>query len=156
MGPRQYTELFFLDEATALAAGHRPCAECWRQDYVRFKEAWVSGNPNSGLTVKSSIDKIDAWLHRERLTLDRQQQTYMAVLRDLPSGTFFTIPNCQAPLLLWKGTALSWTPSGYEPVPTIRDYSEVVVRTPRSTVNALSAGYIPVVHLTASSPPPSP
>jgi len=155
MAPRQYTELFFLDEATAMAAGHRPCAECRRQDYLRFKESWVSGNPGSGLTIKSSIDKVDAWLHRERLTSDGQQGTFTAVLRDLPSGAFFTIPNCQTPLLLWKGTVLSWTPGGYEFIPTVRDYSKVVVRSPRSTVNALSAGYIPVVDATASTPPPS-
>ncbi len=149
MSPRQYTELFFLDEATALAAGHRPCAECRRKDYRCFKEAWINGNPNSGLTVKSSINGIDAWLHRERLTPDGQQETYTDVLRELPSGTFFSIPNCQTPLLLWNGTALSWTASGYESVPSIRDYSEVVVRTPRSTINALRAGYIPVVHPSA-------
>ncbi|HJN12269.1 MAG: hypothetical protein QGG09_06720 [Pirellulaceae bacterium] len=149
MSQRQYTELFFLDEATALAAGHRPCAECRRKDYRCFKEAWINGNPNSRLTANSSINKVDAWLHRDRLTKDGQQETYTAVLRELPSGTFFTIPNCQTPLLLWHGTALSWTPSGYETVPSIRDYSEVIVRTPRSTVNALRAGYIPVVHSTA-------
>ena len=154
MSPRQYTELFFLDEATALAAGHRPCAECRRKDYRCFKEAWVSGNPESRLTVNSSINGIDTWLHSERLTPDSQQETYIAVLRDLPSGTFLTIPNCQAPMLLWNGTVLSWTPSGYESVPTIRDYLEVVVRTPQSTVNALRAGYIPVVHPSASTPPP--
>jgi hypothetical protein len=149
MAPRQYTELFFLDEATALAAGHRPCFECRRRDYRCFKATWVNGNPESGLTTKSSINKVDAWLHHERLTKDGQQETYTAVLRDLPSGTFFTIPNCQTPLLIWNGTVLCWTPSGYESVPTIRDYSEVVVRTPRSTVNSLRAGYIPVVHSTA-------
>lgn len=149
MSPRQFTELFFLDEATALAAGHRPCAECRRRDYRCFKEAWINGNPESRLTVKSSINKVDAWLHRERLTKDGQQETYIAVLRDLPSGTIFTIPNCQTPLLSWNGTVLSWTPSGYEVTPSIRDYSEVVVRTPRSRVNALRAGYIPVFHPTA-------
>jgi hypothetical protein len=149
MSPGQYTELFFLDEATALAAGHRPCAECRRNDYRCFKEAWINGNPESRLTVKSSIKMVDAWLHRERLTKDGQQETYTAVLRDLPPGTIFTIPNCQTALLIWNGTVLSWTPGGYESVPSIRDYSEVVVRTPRSTVNTLRAGYIPVVHPTA-------
>ena len=98
---------------------------------------------------------VDAWLHCERLTPDGQQETYTAVLRDLQSGTIFTIPNCQTPLLIWNGIVLSWTPSGYESVPSIRDYSEVVVRTPQSTVNALRAGYIPVVHSSGSSLPPS-
>ena len=151
MSPEQYTELFFLDEATALAAGHRPCAECRRQDYRSFKEAWVSGNRNTGVTVGSRVESIDDRLHGERLTSEGEQETYMGVLRDLPSGTFFSIPGYQAPLLLWKGTALSWTPGGYETVPLVNGRSKVNVRTPRSTVNALRAGYIPVVHTSAES-----
>ncbi len=151
MSPEQYTELFFLDEVTALAAGHRPCAECRRGDYRLFKEAWINGNPNSGLTDKSSIDNVDAQLHRERLTADGQQQTYRATLRELPSGTFFTIDECQGPLLRWKKSIFLWTQSGYESVSAINNDSNVLVHTPQSTVNALLAGFIPVVHSSVES-----
>lgn len=96
MSPKQYTELFFLDEATALAAGHRPCFTCRQKEHASFKEAWVNGNPNSGLTDKSSIDKVDTQLHYERLTPDGQQQTYRAALGELPSGTFSPQKNVRA------------------------------------------------------------
>ena len=68
MTPNRWTELFFLDEATAFAAGHRPCGECRREDYVRFKQSWVHGSPQYDLTVKTPIEKIDLILQRERVS----------------------------------------------------------------------------------------
>src|ERR1700757_892600 len=67
MTPGQYTELFFLDEATAFSAGHRPCFECRRADYEKFKAAWIGGNPRYGFDNKTSIKELDAVMHRERM-----------------------------------------------------------------------------------------
>lgn len=149
MSAGQYTELFFLDEATALAAGHRPCAECRRQDYNRFKAAWINGNADSGLTVRSNIDDIDACLHGDRLTSSGQQPTYDAVLGELPPGTIVTLPDQLAPLLFWRGCLFTWTTKGYERGPKVDDALDVIVRTPRSTVNALRAGYVPAIDYSA-------
>lgn len=146
MSPGEYTELFFLDEATALAAGHRPCYECRRTDYNRFKTAWLEGNPSAGLNPKCSINDIDAWLHEDRLTSSGHQRTHDVVLGDLPPGTFVTLPDHGRPLLYWQGRLFAWTPGGYKPGPPTDANLEVVVRTPKSTVNALRAGYVPVVH----------
>ena len=67
MAPNRYTELFFLDEATALAAGHRPCGECRRADFRRFRATWLAANPDRGLGPDAPIDAIDRELHRDRL-----------------------------------------------------------------------------------------
>ncbi|HEY4334333.1 MAG TPA: hypothetical protein VGM89_00505, partial [Puia sp.] len=68
MSPGLWTELFFFDEATAFAAGHRPCFECRREDAVRFKRAWLKGNPAYGFDEKTRIGAIDEVLHAERVT----------------------------------------------------------------------------------------
>src|SRR6266853_5013477 len=82
--PGRYTELFFLDEATAFAAGHRPCAECRREDYDRFGEIWRGLHPG-----QIGADSIDAQLHRERVDpSSRAQRRHEAALDDLPDGTF--------------------------------------------------------------------
>ena len=67
MAPNRYTELFFMDEATSFAAGHRPCFECRRIDYNHFKTLWLKGNPEYEFNEKTSIQKIDAILHQERM-----------------------------------------------------------------------------------------
>jgi hypothetical protein len=154
MSPGQYTELFFLDEATALAAGHRPCATCRRRDYDCFKASWIRGNPDAELTVKSSINDIDARLHADRTTQSEEQRTFLGRLGDLPDGTFITLPDDQTPLLLWEAKLLAWTPARYIQGPHVDDDCEVLVRTPRSTVNALRAGYIPTIHSSWSQQTP--
>src|SRR3546814_12740924 len=86
MSPNRYTELFFLDEATALAAGHRPCFECRRGDFVRFRDAWAAGN---GWTSEHPprVADMDGRLHRERVDgHTRRQRTWRGRLEDLPDG----------------------------------------------------------------------
>jgi len=145
MTPGRYTELFFLDEVTAFAAGHRPCGECRRADYRRFKEAWLAGNPERGLAAGVPIDAIDRELHRDRLTSDGRQQTFVADITALPDGVFVAPPMGPAPRLLWRGALWRWSPEGYghpEPVPAD---AMLIVLTPRSTVQAFAAGYTPWV-----------
>ena len=81
--PGRFTELFFLDEATALAAGHRPCAECRRADFNRFRDAWAETHPGASLRV----DDIDRVLHAERVGPGRTKRLHDAVLGDLPDGS---------------------------------------------------------------------
>ena len=76
MAPNRYTELFFVDEATAFAAGHRPCFECRRQDYNRFKSSWLKGNPEYHFNEKTSIQKIDEVLHQERINRGGSKVTF--------------------------------------------------------------------------------
>ena len=98
--PARYTELFFLDEATALAAGHRPCAECRRADYVRFLE----------LAGASGADEVDARLHAERLD-GRERRLHSVRAGDLPDGAFVLVEG--APWLVRGDELLEWTPAGY-------------------------------------------
>ena len=92
MTPGRYTELFFLDEATALAAGHRPCFECRRERAIAFRQAWLAGNASLANNVVS-VDHIDARLHNERLTdeyyvKNRRKRTFKSDLNSLPEGAF--------------------------------------------------------------------
>ncbi|MGZ4387806.1 MAG: hypothetical protein ACXVZL_00320 [Gaiellaceae bacterium] len=133
--PGRYTELFFLDEATALAAGHRPCAECRRVDYDRFGEIWRGLHEG-----EAGADAIDARLHAERLAPRRR-----APLGDLPDGAF--VLRDREPWLVLGPQLLRWTPGGYaERVPRpARERAEVV--TPPSLVEVLRAGWEPLVPL---------
>ena len=146
MAPNRYTELFFLDEATALAAGHRPCGECRRADHRRFKAAWLLGNADRGLGLDVPIGAIDRELHRERLGPDGRPRTYPAELRSLPDGLFVVETGAAEALLVWGGHLVPWSPAGYgAPRPAPYD-AGVFVLTPRSTAAAIGAGYAPGVH----------
>ena len=146
MGPSAYTELFFLDEATALAAGHRPCAYCRRADFNAFKNAWIEAK-RLGAVRKLSAPEMDRMLHRERVTRKREKVTYVARVDDLPDGTMVTESN-QA-LLIAGDSVLPWTPQGYlQPLPRPVDMP-ITVLTPRSTVQTMTAGYVPTLHPSA-------
>ncbi len=133
--PGLYTELFFLDEATALAAGHRPCAECRRRDYVRFAEHWPGELPEH-----SRAGAIDGQLHAERLTDDGTQRHYQAAFDELADGTF--VLHDAAPWLVRGEMLRRWTPAGYtDAVP--RPGGQAVVVTPPSSVAALGRGWQP-------------
>lgn len=141
--PRRWSELFFLDEASAFAAGHRPCAECRRDRFNEFRSAWLSANANLLAGNGSRIDEIDKVLHSERVAPDRGKQTYPANLQMLPPGTF--VEYRHAPHLLWKGKLWPWSFGGYG-APTKVSAAEVAVLTPKSIVRVFQAGLLPQVH----------
>ena len=141
MAPGQYTELFFLDEATAFAAGHRPCFECRRKDFTYFKTCWLKGNPQYGFTEMTSIKEIDAVLHSERMDKRGEKVTYEDLFSNLPDGSF--IFNEEQPYLVAGGSIYKWTPAGYEKGIVRPQLKNVTVLTPRSVVNTFRAGYQP-------------
>jgi hypothetical protein len=150
MTPGRYTELFFLDEATALAAGHRPCGECRRGDHRRFKALWLAANRRRGLGRDVLIGAIDRKLHRDRLETDGHPRTFSARLASLPDGVMVCVPGGDDPLLLWRGMLRPWSPAGYG-APRSAPEGRVTVLTPRSTVATIAAGYVPAVHSSARS-----
>ena len=146
MTPGHYTELFFLDEATALAAGHRPCWECRRACFRRFKSMWLAGNKVASFGRKPKIAEIDKRLHEERLTADGKKQTFQAATGELPDGAFVRRQGSDDALLLWRERLHCWTPAGYDGSHQV-DVDEVAdVLTPWSIVNAIRAGYEPELH----------
>ena len=143
--PGRLTELFFLDEATGLAAGHRPCGECRYRDYQAFKQAWAAAH-GGGLP---GVQAIDAQLHADRLAAPGIRRSYPAPLPELPEGTMVDLAG--APFLVYGGSLLAWTPGGYLGGQAREPASTVTVITPRATVAVLAAGYRPVVHPTAAA-----
>ena len=141
MAPDRWTELFFLDEATAFAAGHRPCCECRRADFNRFKHAWLKGNPEYNFSEKTSIREIDKILHQERIGHDQSKKTFGANPADLPDGSFVLFNH--SPFLVLDDKLFQWSPSGYEKEIAMSDIAQLPVLTPRSVVNAFRAGYLP-------------
>ena len=146
--PGKFTELFFLDEATAFAAGHRPCALCRRADYNRFVENWQTLHPGP-----SGADAIDTQLHDERIDPDtRAQRHHDALLDDLPDGTF--VLHEGAPHLVLGDSLLLWSAAGYvsrNPRPTGVDARVI---TPPSLVALLRTNWqslVPIVHPSAST-----
>jgi hypothetical protein len=150
MSPGQYTELFFLDEATALAAGHRPCFECQRQRYLAFRDAWIRGNEAGAHLDKFRVADMDEPLHRERLAPDRSKRTYGANLDRLRNGVFVVRPEePEKAYLVWDDCLLEWSPGGYRKRLTRPKGKQTMVLTPRSTVQTIAAGFVPGVHPTA-------
>ncbi len=151
MSPRRWTELFFLDEATAFAAGHRPCAYCRRPDFERFKRLWVAGNPGAGIVTADSIDVVDRELHRERTGREEAAEMRSPFVA-LPPGTFIEFAERPGEAwLVWGGMVHRWSPWGYarrEPQGAGR---AARLLTPQSTVNAFRAGYVPTVHPSADA-----
>ena len=146
MGPSAYTELFFLDEATALAAGHRPCAYCRRGDFNAYKAAWIRAKRLDGEGTLRALE-IDRTLHRERVTRKREKLTYVARIDDLPDGVM--VAESGRALLISGNRLLPWTPHGYRGGLARRSDVRVSVLTPRSTVQAIAAGYVPMLHESA-------
>jgi hypothetical protein len=143
MGGRSWTELFFLDEATAFAAGHRPCFFCRRDDAKRFRAAWEQGNGISDLRA----DDIDIVLHRERLEGRRKRLHPLASsLRELPDGAM--VQAGAESFLIVKGRAWTWSPAGYREAEG--RIEGAMLLTPPSTLRAFSAGYRPVLHRSVS------
>jgi len=141
MQPGKFTELFFLDEATAFAAGHRPCALCRREDYVRFGEMWLELHPD-----QRGADAIDAQLHAERLTPSREQRHHVARLEELPDGAF--VLRDGEPHVVHGGELRRWTPAGYS-VALPRRAGDATLLTPPSLVHVLNGGWQGAVPLLA-------
>ncbi len=141
MKPHRYTELFFLDEVTALAAGHRPCCECRHQAYQTFQSYW-----RDVVSAQAGADDMDRTLQADRRLRGGGKRTFQAWCEDLPAGTF--IGQGDVAWLLRGDQLLRWTPSGYAER-RARPNELVTVLTPRSTVALLRAGYVPGVHSSA-------
>lgn len=137
-----YTELFFCDEVTALAAGHRPCAECRRRDARRFQAAVAAG---LGLASPPSLDQIDARLHDERRD-GRLKRRHPALAETLPCGA--VIDRAGTAFALREQAAMRWSPDGYGD-PEARPTGAIIVLTPPLALAALRAGYEPLWHPTA-------
>jgi hypothetical protein len=152
MTPGRYTELFFLDEATALAAGHRPCAECRRARFEAFRGAWST---IVGSSFCPTADEMDNRLHAERVFPDRSKRLFTASLEDLPDGVFVRRQDWgEGAYLLYNGNLLAWSPGGYRQRRPRRRTARVQVLTPASTVKVIQAGYVPQVHASAGPPAP--
>jgi hypothetical protein len=148
MGGRSWTELFFLDEATAFAAGHRPCFYCRRDDANRFRAAWEVGNGVKDMLARD----IDAVLHDERLNGRTKRLHPLSMsLKALPDGAM--LQEGIESYLIVQGRALLWSPAGYQQAQSAPQAAMLL--TPPSTLQALRAGYRPVLHPSARCVPSS-
>jgi hypothetical protein len=145
MTPRRYTELFFLDEAVALAAGHRPCGECRRADYRAYRHA--AGSEDAPISDAKRLDAL--------LTSVRRAPRTRAAVSELPDGTFVAL-GAGHYHLLWRGALHRWSAAGYRdaiPVAALGGSGDrVEVVTPALSVRALRRGYRVTVHASAKPP----
>ena len=141
--PGRYTLLRFLDEATALSAGHRPCWTCRRADFHRFLAAWTRGNLGQCVEVGVTVAAMDTVLHRERIDTQGLKVSFAAPIESLPGGCIAALGDTD---YLVRGDYLfRWSPTGYtQKLPRPANLS-VRVWTPRSVVAAFRAGYVPHV-----------
>lgn len=143
MSTRSWTELFFLDEATAFAAGHRPCFYCRRADAVAFRDAWVKAHRTITVLAKD----MDTVLHTERL---EHRAKRLHPLRGnalaLPDGAM--VARDEACFLISFGRAWRWSFSGYRLTRENLDGAKLL--TPPSTIRAFAAGYSPALHVSLS------
>jgi len=147
MSRQSWTELFFLDEATAFAAGHRPCFYCRRDDAKRFRAAWESGNGVSDLSAKA----MDAVLHAERLDHGRKRlHAPPSSVEELPDGAVIAAGG--EAYTIAGGRAFRWTERGYAATPVMPRAEGLL--TPPATLGAIRAGYRPVLHPDIHRPPP--
>jgi hypothetical protein len=145
MGTRSWTELFFLDEAAALAAGHRPCFYCRRADANAFRAAWQRGNGVSGVHAPD----IDEALHTERLNGKAKRLHAVPMpLEKLPDGVM--VQAGAESYLIARGRALLWTWDGYREAAT--PPRDAALLTPPSALRALAVGYRPLLHPSALEP----
>jgi hypothetical protein len=143
MTPRSWTELFFLDEATAFAAGHRPCFECRRPSALAFQRSWAAA---LGTHPAPKADDMDRVLGSERRLRGGTKKTYLADPSRLPDGVFVACDG--AAWLLHRRRLLRWTPGGYADSRPVRACLAEVL-TPAPTAAVLAAGYVAQVHESA-------
>jgi hypothetical protein len=144
MQPGRYTELFFLDEAAALAAGHRPCAECRRADHDRFRDAWALA-----FGARPGADGMDAALHAARIgPMTGAAPRPTAPPGELPDGAMVLIDR--TPHLIAAGAVWPWAPGGYGQ-PQHAPQGPVALLTPAPILSVIAAGYRPALHETVTS-----
>jgi hypothetical protein len=143
---RGYTELFFLDEVTALAVGHRPCFECRRRAAVAFADHWRQAN---GLRIRPRADEMDRILHVERLQ-GRAKRRHALPIDDLPDGAFIVLE--EGAFAVRGRSLLEWTPTGYASRRRRPRGGVVHVLTPPAILAVLAAGYRPQWHPSAPHP----
>lgn len=141
--PRRLTELYFLDEATGLAAGHRPCGECRNRDYREFRAAFSTAFPDDPRGVAG----IDARLHADRLAGRGARRVLVADSGALPTGAM--VRRDGACWLVRGDRLLPWSPGGYGPSVPYPGEAALEVLTPAATVAVLAGGYRPVLHPSA-------
>jgi hypothetical protein len=148
MPPGRWTALFFLDEATALAAGHRPCGFCRRPDFLDFAGAWGEARH---LARRPAAREMDSVLHRERVGPARRQLTHRAPPGELPDGVMIRAGEGAG---LWlAGRVWPWSFGGYGAPARLSVPGRVEVLTPPATVATIAAGYRPLVHPSALAAP---
>ena len=144
MATRSWTELFFLDEATAFAAGHRPCFHCRRADANAFRAAWERGNR----TGDASAPSIDAVLHVERLDgRTKRLHPLPMPINELPDGAM--VRAGERNYLIKDARPLLWSFDGY--CEASLPLADPRLITPPSTMRALQAGYRVALHESATS-----
>ncbi len=145
MTPRRWTELFFLDEATALAAGHRPCAYCRRGDYNAFMAAWAETHSQPDKWRAAAVDTV---LHPQRTA----RTPVPTRLGDLPDGALVEREGqAREAWLTADGRLLRWSQEGYRDAAPLDPSETVLPVTPPSMLAVLIAGYRPVLHPSASA-----
>jgi len=142
---RYYTELFFLDEPTALSAGHRPCFECRRKEAEEFAERWRQAFK---LRLRPHAPKMDERLHAERLD-GRAKRLHRRKLDDLPDGAFVALE--EGAFAVRGNSLLRWTPQGYDARKRRPRGVTVDVLTPPAVLGVLKAGYAPRWHSSAEA-----
>jgi hypothetical protein len=148
MSPGSYTELFFLDEVTSFAAGHRPCARCRGDRYREFISLWFKANQSKLDAEPRSTKILDSYLHRERVDGGGNHVRWRSAVDRLPDGA--VVSNGQdEPLLLWRGRARRWTHDGYSGESRLDPETQVSVLTPESVCETFRLGYVPEVHPSA-------
>lgn len=141
MAPGRYTELFFLDEATALAAGHRPCGQCRGAAFRSFTRLFHDA---SGTTTLKGLDRA---MHHARVTRQRRQIRHQKDVATLPDGSFLLLDD--APHMVWGNKLLRYTPQGYTAAMP-RATGPATVLTPAPIVATLAKGYRPQLHPSAA------
>ena len=149
MTENRWTELFFLDEATAFAAGHRPCAFCRNKDFKVFKKLWIEANGTTFGLTDFSIKTIDDILHKERRAKDGSQLTYRAALSTLPNAVMVQLDDSEDAYLFYNQQLMRWSAAGYTEKRDPSVNSLVTVLTPKSMVNIFQLGYPCTIHETA-------
>ena len=144
MSEGKYTELFFLDEATAFSAGHRPCYNCQRERSYYFRSCWVRTNFRTHGLGNKSIAEIDRVLHRERITRNEEKVTYLDHAINVGRGAFVELEGKY--YLKWGQGFYEWSPGGYVTGISIPHRQLLNVLTPKSVVRCFKNGFVPQVH----------